>query len=163
MDQELKQRLVGAVVLTSLAVIFVPMLFDDPIDQSGKRIGELEIPPQPVSYHSPLARLAKTVEDVIALPKPLPIKQLEAEQVASNLERWYIQLGTFGNKNNAIALQKKMSDQGFPVTVKEVTTDKGIMYRVRVGPELDKKRAEKTKLKIDKQNGLKSILSSDDG
>ena len=43
MDQDLKQRLVGAVVITALAAIFVPMLFDDPIDESGKLISQLKI------------------------------------------------------------------------------------------------------------------------
>ena len=32
MNQELKQRLIGAVVVTALAAIFIPMLFDDPVD-----------------------------------------------------------------------------------------------------------------------------------
>ena len=36
MDHELKQRIIGTVVVTALAAIFVPMLFDDPVDSSGK-------------------------------------------------------------------------------------------------------------------------------
>jgi DedD protein len=48
MDHELKQRLIGAVVVTALAAIFIPMLFDDPVDTSGKTVKELTIPPEPV-------------------------------------------------------------------------------------------------------------------
>ncbi|UOA08809.1 SPOR domain-containing protein [Methylobacter sp. S3L5C] len=48
MNQELKQRLIGAIVVTALAAIFIPMLFDDPIDNSGQSISELIIPPTPV-------------------------------------------------------------------------------------------------------------------
>jgi DedD protein len=48
MNQELKQRLIGAVVVTALAAIFIPMLFDDPIDNSGQSVHELVIPPTPV-------------------------------------------------------------------------------------------------------------------
>ncbi len=44
MDHELKQRLIGAVVVTALAAIFIPMLFDDPVDTSGKTVTELTIP-----------------------------------------------------------------------------------------------------------------------
>jgi DedD protein len=47
MDHELKQRLIGAVVVTALAAIFIPMLFDDPIDTSGKTVKELTIPEAP--------------------------------------------------------------------------------------------------------------------
>ena len=48
MNQELKQRLIGAIVVTALAAIFVPMLFDDPIDNSGQSITALNIPATPV-------------------------------------------------------------------------------------------------------------------
>lgn len=160
MDQELKQRLVGAVVITSLAVIFVPMLFDDPIDQSGKMIGELVIPPLPrPSIDSEKRRLPKSVDDVTSLPKPRVIKQLQSQKVVHKMEHWFIQLGIFGNKNNAVALQKKVKKQGFPVKVKVINVEKGVMYKVMVGPELDRKRAEQVKLKIDRLNRLNSILS----
>ncbi len=49
MNQELKQRLIGAVVVTALAAIFIPMLFDDPIDNSGQSVSELAIPETPVN------------------------------------------------------------------------------------------------------------------
>jgi DedD protein len=48
MNQELKQRLIGAVVITALAAIFIPMLFDDPIENSGQSVSELVIPATPV-------------------------------------------------------------------------------------------------------------------
>ena len=49
MNQELKQRLIGAVVVTALAAIFIPMLFDDPVDNSGQSVRELVIPATPVT------------------------------------------------------------------------------------------------------------------
>ena len=49
MNQELKQRLIGAVVVTALAAIFIPMLFDDPVDNSSQSVSELVIPATPVS------------------------------------------------------------------------------------------------------------------
>lgn len=44
----LKQRLVGAFVLISLAVIFLPMIFDEPHEQQSNII--VSVPPQP-SFH----------------------------------------------------------------------------------------------------------------
>jgi DedD protein len=52
MDHELKQRLIGAVVVTALAAIFIPMLFDDPVDNSGKAVTELTIPKTPADSPS---------------------------------------------------------------------------------------------------------------
>ncbi|MCH8499037.1 MAG: SPOR domain-containing protein [Marinobacter sp.] len=42
----LKQRLIGALVLISLAVIFVPMLFDEPHPERTSRV--IDIPDEPV-------------------------------------------------------------------------------------------------------------------
>jgi len=53
MNQELTQRVIGAVVVTALAAIFVPMLFDDPVDNSGQVVSELTIPEQPVVIDAP--------------------------------------------------------------------------------------------------------------
>ena len=49
MNQELKQRLIGAIVVTALAAIFIPMLFDDPVDNSGQVVSELVIPKTPIN------------------------------------------------------------------------------------------------------------------
>lgn len=164
MDPDLKQRLVGAVVITSLAAIFVPMLFDDPIDETGKQIHQLQIPKSPVQFSTEGSRkLPSSVDDVINLPAPEPLKQERVrKQSVSEMERWFIQVGIFGQENNAIALQNKIRKQGFPVTISKVSGEKDVLYRVRVGPELDKKRAEMMKQKIDQLNGIKGILTSVD-
>ena len=56
MDHELKQRLIGAAVVTALAAIFIPMLFDDPVDNSGKTVTELTIPQAPADSVSETAQ-----------------------------------------------------------------------------------------------------------
>ena len=56
MDHELKQRLIGAIVVTALAAIFIPMLFDDPVDTSGKEVTEMTIPQTPVNAVSEAAQ-----------------------------------------------------------------------------------------------------------
>jgi DedD protein len=58
MDQELKQRLIGAAVVTALAAIFIPMLFDDPVDTSGQAVSEMTIPERPAgSPNGPESKL----------------------------------------------------------------------------------------------------------
>ena len=74
MDQELRQRLVGAMVITSLLAIFVPMLFDDDVDQTGKNINQLTIPEIPTKAQDveimPLPEKAEDVATVIPVEKP---------------------------------------------------------------------------------------------
>ncbi len=71
MNQELKQRLIGAVVITALAAIFIPMLFDDPIDQGGQSVTELEIPSSPINTGEVSAnKLPTNSKDVLASKEP---------------------------------------------------------------------------------------------
>ena len=74
MDHELKQRLIGAVVVTALAAIFIPMLFDDPVDTSGKAVKELAIPPAP-------AESAQNLPDNKAEVMNRPDIELEAKEI----------------------------------------------------------------------------------
>ncbi len=80
MDQELKQRLIGAAVITALAAIFVPMLFDDPVDETGKSINELKIPELPEKMQEvEIMPLPEKVEDVATVaPAEKPAKSAPA-------------------------------------------------------------------------------------
>ena len=70
MDHELKQRLIGAAVVTALAAIFIPMLFDDPVDNSGKTVTELTIPQAPADVTSETAqKLPANKEQVMSRPE----------------------------------------------------------------------------------------------
>jgi DedD protein len=45
MDQMLKQRLIGAIVIISLAVIFIPMILEGPDDEPSPRTQDMPPPP----------------------------------------------------------------------------------------------------------------------
>lgn len=162
MDQDLKQRLVGAVVITSLAAIFIPMLFDDPIDDN-RTIRELELPDEPYSPFKSNSDVPTSVEDVVSLPEISELKQtIERERPVSRMPRWYVQVGIFSEKGNAFSFQDKIRRQGFPVSITTVSGGDEVLYRVRVGPEVDKKRAELMKQNVEKLNDLKGIMISSD-
>ena len=57
----------------------------------------------------------------------------------SELSRWFIQAGTFSKKENAMSLMETLRKQGLPVTLE--ATKGGNLYRLKVGPALEKKRA----------------------
>ena len=169
MDQSLKQRLVGVIVLTALAVIFVPMLFDDPVEQSGRSISELKIPEMPVKeFQSNLQAAPESVDDVLRTPDfdnrvQAPTQRSSgtgngnSAKARSKLERWVIQLGSFDSKENALKFRDKLRKQGFSAFVESFNE----MYRVRVGPELDRTRAEKTLALIEQKNNLKGMIVSE--
>ncbi|MGR9099931.1 MAG: SPOR domain-containing protein [Gammaproteobacteria bacterium] len=171
MDQKLKQRLVGAVVITALAAIFLPMLFDDPVEKSGKTVSELKIPDFPDDeFESHVQSLPMDADPMTAVEKgsspdeagekdapasiPSGSEIEENKAVDPQFVRWVIQVGSFGEEKNAQAFRDTLRKQGFPAFVEKY----GSMYRVRVGPELDKSRAEKTKALLESKNQIKSIL-----
>lgn len=177
MEQALKQRLIGAAVITALAAIFVPMLFDDPVDDKGALVSELAIPEPPTStFKSSITRLPGNAEQVLKLPPPEPLVTEPTESVpeepvqtsagqkkkGQQMVRWVIQVGSFSQKEKALDLRNKLRKQGFSAFNESIVTEaKGKLYRVRVGPELDKKRAEAMQAKLEKQNSIKSILVSE--
>lgn len=272
MDEELKQRLIGAAVVTALAAIFIPMLFDSPVDDSGQVVSELIIPEAPIvednvdrlpanaeqvlnapknepssvesaaypdrpldeteiaqaelsqeelnypgpvdnegaqefeivddaaqvveepmvaqpqavpakirheklaetkapvaakkSVKEPKAVVAKSPEAAVR-EKPVEIKKSAEQRKASpaksgsGLSRWYIRAGSFSREENATALWTELRKQGFPVLLETAQVNGKTLYRLKVGPELDQKRALAMQEKLDRQNKIKSILVSE--
>lgn len=162
MNQILKQRLVGTVVITALATIFVPMLFDEPINiNRTDKINTLKTPNPPV-YDDHLTPLPKNIDAVIH-PKTSSTNKVKSpdsitQPPSTKMQRWFIQAGVFKLENNAVALRNIILKQGFPAFISPILTDTGIMYQTKVGPELDKKRAQQIKEKLDKLNNIKTIL-----
>ncbi len=168
MDHDLKQRIIGAVVITALAAIFLPMLFDEPVDESEQTMSELKIPPVPDIALDPRI---KTPPDSIAevlSPGQDESTGLDSGKLSGTagtqpvFVRWVIQIGSFSQQENALSLRDRLKKQGFKafVDVMEIP-GKGSLYRVRVGPELDKQHAEALRKKIDGMNQIHSIVVSE--
>ncbi|GAB4345189.1 MAG: hypothetical protein Kow006_02060 [Gammaproteobacteria bacterium] len=164
MEERIRQRLVGAVVLVALGVIFIPMLFDTP---NEGWLGEERplIPPKPAE----IEELAKAPPPEIDLPppkpaeaeaptprKPVPVSEAPREPVTdARLARWAVQVGSFSSRENALRLRDSLRKQGFKAYIEVLEENGKQITRVRVGPELDEARARrlmeelKRKAKID--------------
>jgi cell division septation protein DedD len=59
-----------------------------------------------------------------------------------------VQLGVFGNKENAERLVLQARVKGFKASVSPITSGKNKMYRVRVGPAADKPAAQELQTKL---------------
>lgn len=67
---------------------------------------------------------------------------------------WVLRLGTFRNKPNVDALLTKLEEAGFTTFVKPVEAKAGTLYRVFVGPELEKSKLEKAQKTLKELTGL---------
>ena len=100
-------------------------------------------------------------------PAPTPVPTLAVEsakkpaKASSELKRWYLQAGTFGKKENAESLIDTLHKQGLPALLEPINGAGNVtLYRIKVGPTLDKKRASDMKAKLDAQK-IQSLLMSE--
>lgn len=75
MEQKAKQRLIGAVVLVALAVIFIPMMLNGPVDRGTVNV-PIEIPPRP---NMPVSGQSAAEGDQMAQQAPTPVYGQDAE------------------------------------------------------------------------------------
>lgn len=162
MEEGLKRRLVGATVLVSLIVIFVPMLLEDePVVEVG--IYKSNVPAKPASdFSSRVLPLSAT--KVIPVPKEVmrteePEEEREALVGSTSkpkpkprvgLTAWIIQVGSFSSRQNAEGLVNKLQKKRFPAFLEQTDVKGKTLYRVRVGPEIDQELAQKLLVKLDR-------------
>ncbi len=164
MDEGLKKRLIGATVLVSLVVIFVPMLLEKgPVVSTT--IDETNIPPPPEGDFSsrvlPLEEPAPAAAEPPPAPETAPLGTIDrneppAEPSAPKAEEevqptadlrvglsaWVVQLGSFSSRENADRVAKDLQAKKFPAFVEPTEISGKQLFRVLVGPEIDHKRAE---------------------
>ncbi len=78
-------------------------------------------------------------------PEPAPEKpatQQPAPAGDSSTGMWAVQLGSFGNQQNAERLAADLRKQGFAAFLSQLSTDSGELHRVRIGPQKDRESAE---------------------
>ena len=99
---------------------------------------ELPTPPA-VMEPAPAATPNATVPS--AAPAATPPTAEPAKAAPAPTGTYFVQLGVFVNRASADRLERTLRRQGFTPIVKEVTASGKRMYRVRVGPEIDRAAA----------------------
>lgn len=282
MDPSLKQRLIGATVVVSLIVIFVPMLFDEAPEEATRRIETIpalpeaieerpislpraeaerameaaspppsevapkpEVKPKPNGFkiipldepvpRRPQPEVAKPagepimppelpaesasvgaagepaavaeappaetrpVAEPVAKPKrmapaervpakskpaaaaPERVKSRPAESAAIDGNKsatgkaasprkapkgppatWIVQTGSFTGESNAKMLVERLRKADLPAYVETSKGDSGTLFRVQVGPELNRGRAEQIQKQIERSFGIKGMIVTRD-
>lgn len=180
-DSALKQRLIGATVLVSAAVIFIPMLLDGtdptenliltsnipqrPDNQFKSRIVPLEpsdIPPEDetraVEKPPAVADVGNTSKTQEKPPSDTPPLADADKSVQSGISAWAVQLGSFSDKANATQLETALRNKGFAAFIDAVSDGKEISYKVRVGPELNEGLAKELAGKIESSFNTKVLV-----
>lgn len=177
--EERRHQIIGAVFLVGLVLVLVPLLFDRARD--GEALREVVVPER--SEHSPPLEEAYTPprvevsEEIIALSEPLleaideqgfrtdtgvrfgdPAFLPANDPRAADWTSWGIQVGSFGNMENARELRLLLQGDGHHVSMSEVKVGGEQVTRVAVGPMLRQAEAERLREEFDKRYGLESVL-----
>jgi len=154
-EAPLQQRIVGAIVLVTLGVIFIPALLDGS-GYKSRQVQDVEVKDKP--EFPPLSQ--KKLK-----PVSTPIEQIKKQQgearsadpkkVHENKIRSFaLQVGTFGSNENAEKMRNKMRKQGYAAYVQK-SSDKGkSSYKVRIGPELERSILDKLKKDLKKSHKI---------
>ncbi|MEM8498273.1 MAG: SPOR domain-containing protein [Pseudomonadota bacterium] len=177
MDEAVKVRLVGALVLIALLALAWPFLFDDAEDIRLSK--ESQIPSPPVVQEWQPAEHKRPAEDQIGWPKQVaqsqpstdgiglePSKETISEPQTNTEQRktpelraaWVVRVASLGDSDNAKKLVAKLINDGYRAFSKSSITESGEMTRVYVGPKFDKRKADSIKLKIDRSYSVKSMV-----
>lgn len=182
LDKGLRQRIVGALVLVALAVIFLPMLFSRK-DELQRVVVDAPAMPQPSAMPS-VELDPVSVPQVQDLPQePVPGPGLEADTpvvetpavvaadppikpaasaIASPVSRldannlpisWSVQLASLSNRASAESLQQTLRGKGYNAYIRNVDG----MNRVFVGPVIERAEADRLRdqlTRLQKLNGF---------
>lgn len=168
MDTALKQRLIGAIVLVALAVIFLPMLVKGPAPDSGVSDVPLKVPDAPDGQYEtrelPLVTPADApASGAVGLPAtPIPASSPDAAALASDTAMqpaataggdYAVSFGAYATTADADAVIARLKQGQLPGYREPAVINGRTAYRVRIGPYADRASAEAARLDAVKIRG----------
>jgi DedD protein len=168
-DAKLKQRLTGAVILTSLAIILLPLLLDGTEEDRARVATDIPAPPKIDLDDITVQDVKRKIEQMekaseSRLPKEVvdetnyessPDFILDKNQLPVN---WSLQLGSFQNEENATRLRAQLREQNYRSYILHANTNDGEIYRVFVGPSSSKETLAEMNQEIEGKLKLKGRI-----
>lgn len=99
----------------------------------------------------------------LATARPLPAREMPRAATppaapAPGLSAWVVQMASFSREDNALALRDRLRAAGYTAFIERLRQPGGDSYRVRVGPEVERSRAEAVRERLEKEMKLKGFV-----
>lgn len=168
MDTALKQRLIGAVVLVALAVIFLPMLIKGPAPDSGVSDVPLTVPATPGGQYetrelplvtpgnAPAGGVVGMENDAPGAPasasEAIPLGAAPAAATAPMLPastaggNFAVNFGAYATPADADAVIARLKQSSLPAFREPAMINGKTAWRVRIGPYAERADAEAVRL-----------------
>jgi len=150
-----------------------PVVSDpEPMEESAPVASKIEtesaftLEPEPAAVPAipPVEETAPAIEEVISIPvaaEPETTKSPAPPERPSSNGHWYIQVGAFGNFDNAHRLAKELQQAGFPVKLVMRENPNNKLLQVRVGGYPDRAATDSVKTRLKEEFGLPTALVSE--
>ena len=169
MDSKLRNRIIGAVVLTSFAVVLLPSLFDGSAQDRERFVANIPNPPnimlRDLSFDALRKNMQQIEQDSAA---KLPIEIVDQTDYSENtnfaLDRnrlpiaWSLQLGSFEEEKNARNLRTVLREAEYRSYITSSRTRQGQRFKVFVGPMIDKTSLEKISVEIRTSMDIEGLI-----
>lgn len=187
MELKLKQRVVGALLLTTAAVIVLPMLLDGSAEERARINATIPEAPKIALKSLTIQQVKETMlemetESLQQLPIDILEEKLPLDEVLKKLEvspesntsvdveleyqldqndlpvSWSLQLGSFRQKDNAIKLRQKLRDAQYRSYILKAKMADSQVYRVFIGPVLSIKKMQGFATDIESEFNVKGQI-----
>ncbi|MEE9254872.1 MAG: SPOR domain-containing protein [Pseudomonadales bacterium] len=176
MEERIKYRLTGTVVVLALAIIFLPMLFD------GAGVPDIpfdvDLPPPPMSAVEPLPEpgsetwafvdeandLRDRFERAPGLIGQPQHRATGLDEASSGADRqgvplaWSVQLASFLRENNAVGLRDQLQQDGYNAYLVRIRDGEALRTQVAVGPRVSREEVEALQGELRERYELEGII-----
>ncbi len=140
----------------------LPVLMDV-VDRSAGRMYRVRVGPyaRRADADALVASLGSSMSDLT--PRVLDLRPDDSAPVSTPsdpLVRWVVQVGSFSSPESAEDLVARLRLAGFSAFSEKVTSAQGTVYKVRIGPELDRDKAADLARKVKSEQGLDAFVTT---
>lgn len=141
--------------------------------QDATRTAKPDAPAEQVAIVQPPAGQPVDKPQAASTPKPSPapaaptpsasVPPVAAQTESSSpsaLTAWAVQVGSFSEHDNATSLRNQLRESGFAAFEERIVSEGEPVFRVKVGPELNREQAEALQVKLRNREDLKGIVVS---
>lgn len=173
MSEFQRYRVTGGVFLIAVAVIVLPMLFDakgiepdplPPVEAVSMELAELPALKLDETALAHADELRESVDDegfhqdTNTRVGDVVIRPSTDAGVAGLDAIWGVQLASFSERDNAVALRNRLRDDGYPALLSNVKRLTGASTRVAIGPILSRAEADGLQRELSRRYSLDAIV-----
>ena len=170
MNENLKKRIIGVVIIGSISAIAAPILFQGSGQKDLKYISiedpkniEFQYIDKVEKLNNKINKQVKKLDIKSSKNIIKDIKDIKDISNTSSNKSWVIRAGTFSDKNNAQNQIKKLHLLGFRAFIIKINKEDKILYAVNLGPYFSSSDTKKIYLEVIKNKDFKKsyIIESD--